>query len=129
MCNVVRKAARRDKEEWLQGKCKDIEKFAGDNRSRESYKLIKQINRSWKPKQSAIKDKNGKMLQCKEEVMARWTKYCSGLYTGSGNSDTVIIELEQISPPPNEDEMYDIPREEVEAAVKRLKKGKSPGMD
>lgn len=69
------------------------------------------------------------MLQCKEEVMARWTEYCSGLYTGSGNSDTVIIELEQISPPPNEDEMYDIPREEVEAAVKRLKKGKSPGID
>ena len=29
LCNVVRKAARRDKEEWLQGKCKDIEKFAG----------------------------------------------------------------------------------------------------
>ena len=69
------------------------------------------------------------MLQYKEEVMARWTENCSGLYTESGNSDTVIIELEQISPPPNEDEMYDIPREEVEAAVKRLKKGKSPGID
>jgi len=46
LCNVVRKAARTDKEEWLQGQCRDIEKFAGDNRGREAYKLIKQINRS-----------------------------------------------------------------------------------
>ena len=129
LCNVVRKAARADKEEWLQGKCRDIEKFAGDNRGREAYKLIKQINRSWKPKQSAIKDKNGKMLQEEEEVKKRWTEYCSGLYTGSGNSDTVIAELDQIAPPPNDDETHDILYEEVEAAVKRLKKNKSPGID
>jgi len=128
-CNMVRTAARSDKEKWLQEKCQDIEKLAGDNRSREAYKLIKQINRSWKPKQSAIKDKNGKMLQEKEEVKKRWTEYCSGLYTNSGNSDTVIAELDQISPPPNDDEMHDILHEEVEAAVKRLKKNKSPGID
>ena len=128
-CNVVRTAARSDKEKWLQEKCRDIEKLAGDNRSREAYKLIKQINRSWKPKQSAIKDKNGKMLQEKKEVKKRWTEYCSGLYTDSGNSDTVIAELDQISPPPNDDEMHDILHEEVEAAVKRLKKNKSPGID
>jgi len=129
MCNVVRKAARADKEMWLQRQCKDIERFAGDQRSREAYKLIKQINRSWKPKQSAIKDKNGKMLQDKEEVKKRWTEYCSGLYTDSGNSDTVVAELDQISPPPNDDGMHDILHEEVEAAVRRLKKHKSPGID
>lgn len=129
LCNVVRTAARLDKEEWLQEKCRDIEKLAGENRGREAYKLIKQINRSWKSKQSAIKDKNGKMLQEKEEVKKRWTEYCSGLYTDSGNSDTVIAELDQISPPPNDDETHSILYEEVEAAVKRLKKNKSPGID
>jgi hypothetical protein len=129
LCNVVRKAARMDKEEWLRGQCRDIEKFADDNRGREAYKLINQINRSWKPKQSAIKDKNGKMLQDKEEVKKRWTEYCSGLYTDSGNSDTVIAELDRISPPPNDDETHTILYEEIEAAVKRLKKNKSPGSD
>jgi len=69
------------------------EACAGDNRGREAYKLTKQINRSWKPKQSALKDKNGKMLQGKEKVKQRWTEYCSGLYTDSGNSDTVIAAL------------------------------------
>jgi hypothetical protein len=88
--NVVRKAARRDKEEWLQRQCQDIEKHTADNRSIESYKLIKQINRLWKPRQSATKDNNGKMLQSKEEIKERWTDYCSGLYNDSENSDTVI---------------------------------------
>ncbi len=83
----------------------------------------------WKPKQSAIKDKNGKMLQDKAEVKKRWTEYCSGLYTDRGNSDTVITELDQISPPPNEDEMHYILYKEVAEAVKRLKKGKSPGIN
>ncbi len=125
MCNVVRKAARTDKEEWLQGQYQDIERLTGDNRSREAYKLINQINRVWKPKQSEIKDKNGKMLQDKVEVKKRWTEYCSGLYTDRGNSDTVITELDQITPPPNEDEMHYILYKEVAKAVKRLKKGKS----
>ena len=129
MCNLVRKAARTDKEEWIQKRCQDIEELAGGNRSREAYKLIKQINRVWKPKQSAIKDKNGKMLQDKADIRKRWTEYCSGLYTDDGNSDAVVKELDQISPPPNEDELQDILLEEVAAAVKRLKKGKSPGID
>ena len=129
MCNVVRKAARTDKEEWIQRRCQDIEKLAGGNRSREAYKLINQISRTWKPKQSAIKDKNGKMLQEKADVKKRWTEYCSGLYTDGGNSDFVVKELDQIAPPPNEDELQDILYEEVAAAVKKLKKGKSPGID
>ncbi|XP_016299301.1 uncharacterized protein LOC107656114 [Sinocyclocheilus anshuiensis] len=129
VCNVVRKAAKTDKEEWLQRQCQEIERLAGDNRSREAYKLINQINRAWKPKQSAIEDKNGKMLQDKAEVKKRWTEYCRGLYTDRANSDTVITELDQISPPPNEDEMHYILYEEVAEAVKRLKKGKSPGID
>ena len=129
MCNVVRKAARTDKEEWIQRRCQDIEELAGGNRSREAYKLINQINRAWKPKQSAIKDKNGKMLQDKAEVKKRWTEYCSGLYTDGGNNEAVVNELDKISPPPNEDEQQDILYEEVAAAVKRLKKGKSPGID
>lgn len=93
LCNVVRKAARTDKEDWLQGKCQDIESVNGDNEGRQAYKLIQLINCSWKSKRSAIKEKNGKMLQGKEEVKARGTAYCSSLYTDSGNSETVIAEL------------------------------------
>jgi hypothetical protein len=91
----------------------------------ESYKFIKQINRSWKPKQSAIKDKNSKMLQGREEVKKWWTEYCSGLCTDSGHGDTAITDLDQISPSPSEDELREILYYHVETAVKGLKKGKS----
>jgi hypothetical protein len=72
-----------------------------------TYKLIKQLNRSCKPKQSVIKDKNGKMLQGKD-VKKRWQEHCSGLYTNSGHSDTVITQLDQISPSPSENEIPEI---------------------
>jgi len=122
LCNIVRKAARADKEDWLQEQCQEIERCSGNNRSRQAYKLLKQINRPWKPKQTAIKDKNGKVLQGKEEVKARWTEYCSSLYTESGDSNSVITELIQIAPPPNEDETHYVMYEEIETAVKRLTK-------
>jgi len=41
----------------------------------------------------------------------------------------VITELNQITPPPNEDQLYDIIQEEIETAVKRQRKHKSPGID
>jgi hypothetical protein len=63
LCNVLRKAARTDKEEWLRGQCQEIEMLARNNRGRD--KLMKQMNRSWNLKQSAIKDK---MLQGRGEV-------------------------------------------------------------
>jgi len=42
---------------------------------------------------------------------------------------TMITELNQIPPPPNEDELLNIIQEEIETAVKRLRKHKSPGID
>ncbi len=50
-------------------------------------------------------------------------------WSDRGSSDSIITELYQISPPPNEDEMHYILYEEVVEAVKRLKKAKSPGID
>jgi hypothetical protein len=121
LCAVVWKAARTHKEEWLQG---NVRILKGLQEIIEAYRLVKQINRSWKPKPS-------------RPIMARWlttlqrrsqkrrTEYCSSLYTDSGLSDTVIPELDHISPPPSEDEIHDILFEQVEAAVKRLRKAKA----
>ena len=53
------------------------------------------------------------MLQRKEETKKRWTEYCSGLYNDSGDSDKALAELNQMTPPPNEDETQDIMYEET----------------
>jgi len=40
-----------------------------------SIQTIIEKNKKWTPTQSIIKDKNGKILQDKEETKQRWTEY------------------------------------------------------
>ena len=43
------------------------------NRTREVYKLVRVLKRKWQPQTSAIKDKMGKTLTDKLDIMERWT--------------------------------------------------------
>src|SRR6266536_4583295 len=130
LCNEVRTSTRKDKQDWLEKQCSDIEKYSGEHRSREVYKLVKNINRKWQPRQTAIKDKQGKILMDKEETQKRWTEYCRELYQDSDQENTVLLqELEKISPPLKDDKKDNILYEEVEKAIKQLKKNKSTGTD
>ena len=59
--------------------------------------------------------------------MGRWTQYCIELY-----NHKVDVETSNLDVPSNnsdEDDNNTILREEVEEAVKALKRGKSPGID
>lgn len=130
-CNEVRKASRSDKAKWLEKQCEDVEKYYGECKTREVYKMIRNINRKWQPKQTAIKDDNNKIVVNKKEVLQRWTRYCNDLYNEQLDpkvAEMLIQELKDISPPNIENES-DILRVEVERAVRRLKNNKSPGID
>ena len=78
---------------------------------------------------------NGHQRQEREDVTRqkrcekRGTEYCSSLYTESGNSQSVVTELNRITPPPNEDELHHILYEDFKTVVKRLKKHQSSGID
>jgi hypothetical protein len=128
-CNEVRSSARRDKNNWLQEQCQAIQRHAENNRTRETFKMIKKINRKWQPNRSSIKDKEGKMLQDREEIKTRWTEYCRTLYQDTETNYSTVIEMEKTAPPPAEDQKDYILMEEVEAAIRRLKPRKSPGPD
>jgi hypothetical protein len=101
-CNEVKKAVKVDKAKWLEDQCLDIERYYGEFKTREVYKLIRSINRKWQPRQRTIQDSNGAILMEKEDIMQRWTTYCSELYEDNLDkdiSDQVIEELAAISPP------------------------------
>ena len=72
-----------------------------------------------------IQDKSGKCLTEEQEILSRWTKYCSELYNHETYGDNAVLDFNQ---PPEEDQQP-ILREEVEIAVAALKKGKSAGVD
>ena len=60
-----------------------------------------------------------------EDVLKRWTEYCSELYNYRATGDPEVLNV----PPATNNDNHPILREEVEAAVKTLKKGKSAGVD
>ena len=60
-----------------------------------------------------------------EDILKRWTEYCSELYNYRATGDPEVLNV----PPATNNANHPILREEVEAAVKSLKKGKSAGVD
>lgn len=130
ICNVVRTSARRDKQNWLEKQCEDIEQYAGEYKTREVFKMIKSISGKWHPRQTAIRDKHGNILMDREKIKDRWTEYCRELYSETEQTNRKLLEELRVITPPTEDDANDgILYEEVERAVKHLKKNKSPGTD
>ena len=86
--------------------------------------LVKELTSSKLRRTTTIQDKAGKYLT-EEDILNRWTEYCSELYTHTTTGDPKVLDV----PPPSNNDSYPILREEVEAAVKLQKKGKSAGVD
>ena len=74
---------------------------------------------------STVQDKSWKCLTEENEILSRWTEYCSELYNYESFGDNAVLDCSQ----PQEEDLQPILREEVEIAVASLKKGKSSGVD
>ena len=72
-----------------------------------------------------IQDKDGNCINDKNDVLTRWTEYCSNLYYYNSKKDTLILNATE----PTYVDNYQILRGEVEAVIWSLKNGKSPRMD
>ena len=80
----------------------NLEKYYGEYKTREVYKMIGDMNRKWQPKQRAIRDSNGKLLVNTTDIIQRSTTYCSELYMAQLDqkvSNDLVKELKDISPP------------------------------
>ena len=74
---------------------------------------------------NTILDKSGKCLTESKDILNRWTEYTADLYSYRTTGD---IEKLHASLPAYTDN-FPVLREEVEKAVKFLKKGKAAGID
>ena len=90
-----------------------------------AYQLVKDLTTEKQGKFTNIQDKSGKCLTEENEILNRWTEYCSDLYNYETDGDQTVFDCPQIP----DEEHHPILREEVEAAVKALKMGKSAGVD
>ena len=72
-----------------------------------------------------VQDCSGKCLTKEQEILNRWTEYCTELYNHKASGDPLVLNCPQTD---TEDD-HPILRREVEAAVQALKKGKSDGVN
>ena len=126
-CNKqVRKKMRECREEWILHQCDKIEENMKNGNSKEAYSTLKTLTKTSQNKTNVIEDKEGNLLTESSAVLQRWTEYCNELYNYQLHPDPNIIKNshrnEQERDPP-------ILQTEIDDAIKKLKKGKSPGID
>ena len=122
----VKNGVTKAKEIWIEEHCQSIEENLQKNNSKWAFQLVKEPTSSKQQgRTTTIQDKAGECLTEEQDIMKRWTEYCSELYIHTKTGDPKVLDV----PPPINNDSYPILREEVEAAVKSLKKGKSAGVD
>ena len=121
----LKKSIKKAKEDWIGEQCENIEDSLKKNNSKRAYHTVKDLTSTKQERTTTIQDKSGTCLTENEDVLKRWTEYCSELYNYRATGDPEVLNV----PPATNNDNHPILREEVEAAVKTLKKGKSAGVD
>ena len=98
------------------GQCQEVEVYLRKNNSKKAYQLVKDLTKEKQGKFTTIQDKSQE-----NEILNRWTEYCSDLYNYETDGEPTVFDCPQIP----DEEHHSILWEEVEAAVKALETGKS----
>ena len=72
--------ARRDKKDFLNEQCKEMEENNKMEKTRDLFKKIGDNKGTCHARMSMIKDRNGKDLTEAEEIKKRWQEYTEELY-------------------------------------------------
>ena len=83
-CREIKRKIRMEmkmaKETWIQGQCQEVEACLRKNNSKKAYQLVKDLTTEKQGKSTTIQDKSGKCLTEENEILNRWTEYCSDRY-------------------------------------------------
>ena len=70
--------ARRDKKAFLSDQCKEIEENNRMGKTRDLFKIIRDIKGTFHAKMGTIKDRHGMDLAEAEDIEKRWQEYTEG---------------------------------------------------
>ena len=121
----IKRDMKKAKDNWIKHKCADLGNCLNRNNSKKAYQIVKDLTKRKNKIAVNIQDKDGKCITDKEDVLKRWTEYCSELYKHQANGDKSLLNVKE----PTNQENFSILESEVEAAIQSLKIGKSPGVD
>ena len=93
------------------------------NASRQFFQKVKGLNKKLTPRTRNIKAKDGTLLTETKEIKERWKEFTEELYCNTDKNPHPTIVT------PSGSEEPSILLEEVEAALRKIKNNKSPGID
>ena len=121
----IKKGIIKVKENWIGEQCQSIDDCLKKNNSKKAYELVQDLTGIKQERTATIQDQGGTRLTENEDILKRWTEYCSELYNYRATGDPEVVNV----PPATNSTNHPILGEKVEAALESLKKEKSAGVD
>ena len=73
----IQKAVKKEKEDSIGIQCEEVKTCLNKYNSNRAYQLVKDLTSEKQGRSSTIKDRSGKCLTEEQEILSRWTEYCS----------------------------------------------------
>ena len=83
-------------ETWIQGQSQEVEACLRKNNSKKAYQLVKDLTTENQGKSTTMQYKSGKCLTEENEILNRWTKYCSDLNNFETDGDSIVPDCPHI---------------------------------
>ena len=73
----IKSCMKKAKENWIGEQCSESEKNMRKNNSKREYQLVKDLTTVKQGKATTVQDRSGKCLTEEQQILNRWTEYCS----------------------------------------------------
>ena len=123
--NNIKRCMKKAKENWIGEQCSEIVENLRKSDCKRAYQLVKELTTVKQGKATTVQDRSGKCFTEEQQILNRWTEYCSELYNYKANDYPSVLNC----PKTDIKDDHPILHREVEAAVQSLKPGKSAGVD
>jgi hypothetical protein len=115
---------RNKKWEYLKDKIKELAMNSKNKNIRDLHRGINGFKKGYQPRNNLVKNENGDLLVDSHNILNRWKNYFSQLLNGHNVSDVRQTEVHTAEPL-----VRGLCCLEVEIAIAKLEKFKSPGSD
>ena len=117
----IKRKCNKAKEEWIDKECEELQRLEKKN-SRAMHEKVRELSGKKKvEKGSTIRKEDGNIAMEIDEVLKRWEEYVTELFKDDSRGEKPEITKKIEGPP--------ILKEEIAAAMKKMKNRKSPGTD
>ena len=89
----IKKGMNKAKENWIGEQCQNIDDCPKKNNSKEANKLVQNLTGTKQERTTTIQDKGGACLTENEDILKRWTEYCSELNNYRAIGDPEVLNV------------------------------------